>query len=69
MIGMKASRCFAALLLICGGGNGIQLQLNGRNLADERYYLSGGEGSAVGLPAPPRLLELTVSWGTGVLRR
>ncbi len=48
--------------------NGLRLQLNGRNLADRRYYLSGGEGTAVGLPAPPRSFEMSVSWGTGVLR-
>ncbi|MXX71300.1 MAG: TonB-dependent receptor [Gemmatimonadetes bacterium] len=49
--------------------NGVRLQLNGRNLANKRYYLSGGEGRAVGLPASPRSFELSVSWGTGALRR
>ena len=49
--------------------NDIRLQLNGRNLANRRYYLSGGEGTAVGIPAAPRSVELSVSWGTGALRR
>ena len=49
--------------------NGVRLQLNGRNLTDKRYYLSGGEGRAVAIPASPRSFELSVSWGTGALRR
>ena len=49
--------------------NGVRLQLNGRNLADRRYYLSGGEGRPVGIPAAPRSFDLSVSWGTGALRR
>ncbi len=49
--------------------NGLDLQVNARNLTDERYYLSGGEGRTPGLPARPRSFDVSVTWSRGALSR
>lgn len=49
--------------------NGILLQVNGRNLTDTRYYVSGGVGRAGGLPAQPRAFDISVTWTSGALDR